>query len=105
MPVFVETSGGALTLAAPDAVNGAIPYVIHGGALLPMHIVLSLSGAETDTIPMAEEGAYALCVLAPGEIVAAADGFRPPGRCATGLLPRGGALTLDAPSSHAARAQ
>ncbi|HKO02000.1 MAG TPA: carboxypeptidase-like regulatory domain-containing protein [Thermoanaerobaculia bacterium] len=105
MPVFVETSGGALTLAAPDAVNGAIPYVIHGGALLPMHIVLSLSGAETDTIPMAEEGAYALCVLAPGEIVAAADGFRPPGRCATGLLPRGGALTLEAPSSHAARAQ
>ena len=110
VPVFVETSGGALTLSGPDPANGAIAYVIHSGALLPLHIIRQLSGAENvadgrTMIAMAEEGAYSLCVLAPGEVIAAADGFRPPDRCASGLLPRGGALTLEAPASHAARAQ
>lgn len=103
VPVIVETSGGALSFSAlQDGHDGTITYLIHGGALLPVHIAAWLGGADTDaaghsTIAMAEEGAYSVCRLTAAELVAAADGFRPDGRCATGLLARGGVLALETP--------
>jgi hypothetical protein len=110
VPVIVELTGGALILTAPpESDDGTLAFLLHGGALLPLHIVRGYSGADADAsgrivIGLAEEGAYSLCMLAPAQIVAAANGWRPPERCASGLLPRGGALTLEVPA-RAARVQ
>lgn len=110
VPVIVELTGGTLTVTPPPASDdGTIAFLLHGGALLPLPIVRGYSGADVDptgrvVIGLAEEGAYSLCLLAQSEIVAAANGWRPPERCATGLLARGGSLTLEVPA-RAARAQ
>ncbi|MCU1227969.1 MAG: hypothetical protein JWO97_853, partial [Acidobacteria bacterium] len=110
VPVIVEPTGGALVFTqSPPREDGTKAYVIHAGALLPLRIIGWLSGADVDSagriaIGLAEEGVYSLCDLARAEVRAAADGWRPAERCATGLLPRGGTLTLEVPA-RAARAQ
>jgi hypothetical protein len=110
VPVIVESSGGTLILTPPPkSDDDGRPYLIHAGAIFPLGGVGMLSSANVDAtgriaIPLAEEGAYSLCMLAPAQIVAAANGWLSPDRCASGLLPRGGALTLEVPA-RAARAQ
>lgn len=102
--VLLDSQGGSLTVESPQRDSGELlPVVLHNGAAMPALTLAWLADGTSGpngehgfraTYPLVEEGPYAVCWMP----LAAAGSGMPNGRCASGLLPRGGSLTLTAPA-------
>jgi hypothetical protein len=103
--VMVEPDGGTLTIELPGGgASQALPLLAHGGTWIPLGLMarwqrLQGSGRGTSgrmVLPNLEPGAYSLCVQASPEL---RHGQEPPqdGRCANGVLPPYGELSLRSP--------
>src|SRR5207253_7822695 len=102
--VLLDSQGGTLTVEAPQRDAGdLLPVVFHNGAAMPALTLSWLADGSSGpngehgfraTYPLVEEGPYAVCWMT---LAAAGNGAPNGSRCTSGLLPRGGALTLTAP--------
>lgn len=102
--VTLESRGGALTLRGKGSPQLAI--VVQEGALIDPSLMRLHAGGQwnatpdgwTLLVPMTEPGPYSLCRVAPENRAAfrMSNGVAG-GRCVSGQLPPGGALTLELP--------
>lgn len=102
--VAVDQSGGTLAVDVPRAERGRHPYLVHDGAVFSAAAASYFSGARMldgarlrFEIAQTEPGGYSVCWLADAEVLAAATGVLPAGRCTSGLLSRQGSLRLAMP--------
>jgi hypothetical protein len=101
LPIVLDTRGGALAARGGDREH--MPYLFHGGAMQSLFATafegdggLVLDGQWVFTLPAAEPGAYAVCLLAYGESAPSAQ------QCVSAYLPPLGSLTIDASGIKAA---